>query len=162
MPARRSSRRSSRGPRRRTQWENASLTAVTLGTGALGVTDMTSGWYTNVRAGITLLRTLGSLSVRALIDQLPQDWAFGIIHLNEEEAAANAFPEPFSDTERLWVTRIQGVSINGLEYAIHGFDVKAKRLFRRHNDRLYAIMETGGTGNSVSYAFGTRNLYALP
>ena len=154
-------RRSSRarsGPKRRTQWENATLGATTLSTG-VGATDLVSGWYTNVRAGLTLLRSIGEFFIRSSAGTAT-NWGMGIIQMDEESAAAGAFPEPRSDGERLWIVRETGNAFDVDEWVRYHWDVRGRRAFRRHNDRIYLLVEN--LGADLIYGFGMRNLYALP
>jgi len=161
-PAR--SRRGTRGPRRRTDWDNSSIDDTALTAGTQGVTDLTAGFYVDLRKGLTVVRMIGQLQIVGAAGG-STEWAAGIAMVSVEAAAAGVFPDPDTDVSFPWMwwqvgfTLAMAVGENAVDKV--PIDIRSQRKFRDAGDRLYFIMDNHDVGNTLTYGFGLRSLYKL-
>ena len=146
------------------EWDNIVISAVQRLSGGSDAADITLGFHTDDRKGMTILRCIGRISIRALSVGQEVRATMGLVVLGDEEFSALAIPEPETDTDINWLWWHSLITMRAVEqedYTHLDFDVKSKRAFRQASDLLALIVENQ-SGFTFRYQVGMRVLYALP
>jgi len=160
-----SSRRGSRAPRRKMDWDTVLIDPTTIAAGAQGVTDMTAGFFVGLRKGLTVVRIIGSMQVRSGTAGAEVEWVAGISLVRREPAGASVFPDPATDGSHPWMWWKRGVVLTPAGDRPQNdipIDVKAQRKFTDAGDTLQFILDNDDSASSVIFSFGLRVLYKLP
>ena len=171
MTTRRRSQRSfrARGPRRRTVWDNTITDPSSVPFGASSAVEITSGFRSvgggAGRAGVTILRMIGSLYVRVETLAVDTELVVGFGMVDEDAGNALALPDPSGDEgfSWLWWKRLVLYNASGAEQMTEvPIDVKSRRRFRSELERMYFMIDNDDPQHNVTFALGLRVLYALP
>ena len=150
------------------EWDTFSINAATLAAGAQGFTEITAGFHTDVRKGLTILRMIGDLYVVGGAANSNTEWTAGIAMVAAEAAAALIFPDPASDTSFPWMWWGRGLEHRGaagddsFNYRRVPIDVKSRRAFRDQDDQCLFLVDNDDPADALEYTFGLRVLYGLP
>ena len=165
MTTRRGGRRRSGSSRRSYEWNNTTTDEVVLAANSQITVDMTSDFRNLIgRAGCTLVRIVGELSVRpAGGANILHQWTAGISMVEEDAATALIFPDPRTDQGIGWLWWIGGHEFeSSLDTKKYLVDVKGQRRFRNRGDQLHFIIENDLTSDSIGWAVNFRALFRLP
>ena len=159
MTTRRRSRKSFRGSGRRPEWDSVLIADTTSNAQTQQVTDLTNGFHTDERKGLTVVRLIGNLAVSNGTNNTAS-FAAGIAMISDEAFSASV-PDPAEDAQVpwLWWHRSMPASDRTHDYVI---DSRAKRKFLDAAARLVFVFQNDDTATNLQFTFGVRVLYLLP
>ena len=163
-PSRRTGGR--RGPRPKFEWDTLVFGETIITPAGQGIAELTENWRdtdTLGRTGATLIRMIGSLTVRTISASVLGEWAAGIAYIAREAQIASAFPDPGSDGAFPWLW-FQGAhefesTLSSKRWEI---DVRSQRKFREPYAAIYGIFDNHSPSGNLGFAFNLRILYRLP
>jgi len=165
MPRRRSSRGRS-GPAARYRWvdrQNAVETVVTAG--ALAAIDMLGPITETSKAGITIVRMLLWLFVRAVAVNETVEFAHGVCNVSDQAMTSGDVPEPGLDNPG-WYVFENGMFRSGADIGFPAFqrayDIRTARRLRGADQTLVHTIRNSSAVRSLSYTVGSRLLLKLP
>ena len=165
MPSgRRYPRRSSRGPKRQTMWFGAAIDPAFVAPGVNAFTAVLANLAEDNKItlkGVTILRIIGSLRVNSTDATFSAEYFAGIKTVPEESATTLPDPATDLDADWMWWDRQVALPAEG-KSNYFSLDIKAKRKFRRPDDKLLFLMSNDDASQSIEYAWGIRILLALP
>ena len=168
MPRRRS-RRSSRGSRRRTTWDQSRFTHIMTAAASQSTTDISPP---NLDVGATqtatILRLIGQIQLISPLTAGAADVAVGVCVVSAD-AAQGAVPDPLTDQSQDWYYWRSGlvplttglVAGGGSTNPVWEFDIRTSRRLRG-GYRLVAISENDEDPEIAHLHWNVRGLWTIP
>ena len=149
-----------RPARRRSDWDYVLTDPATINAGAQGAVDLMTGFKTSDRKGMTLVRAIGSLSVRPVSTGSDTEFVAALAYIQAE--GSGLLPDPSTDAAFPWLWIQQSVvNTQGTEYQHLVVDVKSRRRFRDANDSIWFIIDNDDSTQNLVFRIGLRLLYLL-
>ena len=153
-----------RGARRSVGWTSSTLFNGTVGDGSQSVVDGLGGLTVAEKRDVrTILRTIGTLYVRATSAGSLVTGRFGLIKVTDDAMAAGVLPDPVGDTESSWLYNTMYRQEDAANVPVrYDFDLKGRRRLMGDGQTIGIIIESSTTSvGEATYSFGIRFLYSM-
>ena len=155
------------GQRRQTEWFDTNADAQTLTTGSQSNNELLSQMVTDEVKGSTITRILMQLTLRAGTVDTVGLVKWGIVVVNGDAAAADAFPDADVASDRAdWMAKGAELVVMSSLTQSHQVlriarDLRAARIMRSEEDELHFIIDQNSSGMTINYDLWTHILVKL-
>ena len=162
MTTRRGSRRSrgARAPRASTVWTNQGSISQNLAAGAEGIFDLLSlaRLPATLEGGLTVLRMILRLGVRAQASNTTPLGAFGVSVVTRDAFSGLAVPDPLTDLVDWYLWHGFAMFDSDSAGREWNFDIRTARRLRGEDRTLVAVMEADATSSALTWDMDVRLL----